>query len=158
MEFAFPPAPFAGEAGRFVIGALRRYVSGRAHHAIVWRDFARRLAPAHGPAMAAFERFVAAVAEGASRRFRHLPPCAAGVTPDEAALVAFLAAAQRDDFGTAAWHGGDFLAADALPAAAAAARGFAEALLAGGLALDAGANAEAAAAEGWLAAAVCPLA
>jgi hypothetical protein len=156
MIFAHPREPDA--AAFFVLQALRRYVSGGAGPHAVWREFTRRLAPGHGPAMAAFERFVRAAAAGASRTLRHYPPCRWATTADEAALLRLLAAAQRRDRRLAAWHGADVLGAAALPAAIAAAEGFAEALLAGGLVLDSERIEGERAAEGALAAAVCPLA
>ena len=156
MIFAQPREPDA--AAFFVLQALRRYVSGGAGRETVWRDFARRLAPGHGPAMAAFERFVRTAASGAARTLRHHPPCRFAATADEAALRGLLAAAQRRDRRLAAWHGGDVLRAEALPAAIAAAERFAEALLAGGLVLGADGIDDRGAAEGALAGAVCPLA
>jgi hypothetical protein len=141
-----------------VLQAIRRYVSGPAGQEFVWRDFARRFAPGHRQLMAAIEGFLRATAAGASRTLRHHPPCRWTLTADEAALLRFLAAAQRGERRRAAWHGGDFLRADAVDAVTHAAVGFGQALLAGGLVLDAEPPTDAEIAAGALAAAVCPLA
>jgi hypothetical protein len=93
-----PPRPeaealagMAPEAARF-LSLLRLWLSDFEARAAVWNALAARLGARDGrAAMAAFEEFVAAAAEGASRRIARRPCGDPWVSADEAALARALA-------------------------------------------------------------------
>lgn len=95
-----PPTDRVGdltEPERLVLGCFRRWLSGGAHHEMLWRQLTHELRASDArAALAGLETMIRVLTAHAHRNIAYHQPCCPCIGPDEVGLLTLVTAVQRE--------------------------------------------------------------